>query len=182
MWHDMQKPLSGRCTAEWRLSRCIWLVVRLIRTSNYEIDLHDGDAHEELLHLAQEALYVLPGPHAQLGGGAPVELSDGAQGCQTRHRAGRHPQRFGSRLQQQIRRLHTACKIEYSANGRIWHLEISLRACSPSDMHAPPSHSSPCATMHDILLMQLKFVRMVTCRAWWGICALMVQQRAREGS
>ena len=64
--------------------------------------LHDGDADEELLHLAEQALNVLSGSHAQLRSGAPVQLADGAQGRQARHRAWRHSERLLPRLEQQI--------------------------------------------------------------------------------
>ena len=73
-----------------------------------EAYLHDGYAHQELLHLAQQALDVFPGPHAQLRRGAPVELADGAQRRQTRHPARRHPQRLSARLEQEICRLQAS--------------------------------------------------------------------------
>ena len=85
-----------------------------------EAYLHDGYAHQELLHLAQQALDVFPGPHAQLRRSAPVQLSDGAQRRQTRHPARRHPQRLSARLEQEIGRLqaslcqpwhHVTCQI-----------------------------------------------------------------------
>ena len=133
-----------------------------------EARLHDGDAHKQLLHLAEEALDVLARPHAQIRCGAPVQLPDCAQRRQTRHCSRRHPQRLLPRLEQQIRGLRISSDWPMFEERQVMSLMQEMQGTLPAKTMQhdgltraegeQPSLSTwthECRTVHCIMLLRV---------------------------